>query len=195
MHGFREGDVVRVKCGGPDMDVLCVTPDYPFSDGPAPAVFCVWDAGMFRFEQAYPLCAIEQVWHERRKLNVIGDHNALPKGAIPEAKPLPPANDAAAQQIIKSHIRFVIEIASAENEIGRLIALLQDKIAVFTYGPELVSKMQRGCKFHEVRFGVPPDLAPTAETVNLWLDSLSLDRSLIFRTFQQELPHANAHHQ
>jgi uncharacterized protein YodC (DUF2158 family) len=58
---FGEGDVVRLKCGGPEIDVIGTIDVYPFQDGPAPGVFCVWEDRHERHEQVYPICAIEPV--------------------------------------------------------------------------------------------------------------------------------------
>ena len=43
MHQFNEGDIVRVKCGGPDMTVVCVDEHYFADDDAALAVFCVYE--------------------------------------------------------------------------------------------------------------------------------------------------------
>lgn len=59
--GFREGDVVRLKCGGPDIDVVGLVDAYPFIDGPEPGVFSVGQHSGVRYEQVYPLCAVEPV--------------------------------------------------------------------------------------------------------------------------------------
>lgn len=68
MEQFKEGDVVRVKCGGPAMSVLCVTRDYPMGDESMDtAVFCVWDCGQYFYEQAYPPYALDLVRYERRR--------------------------------------------------------------------------------------------------------------------------------
>lgn len=60
-HGFGEGDIVRLKCGGPDISVVGTIEAYPFKDGPGPGVFCVWEENNRRHEQVFPLCAIEAV--------------------------------------------------------------------------------------------------------------------------------------
>ncbi|KQV81023.1 hypothetical protein ASD15_14175 [Massilia sp. Root351] len=59
--GYREGDVVRLKCGGPALDVVGLVDAYPFKDGPEPGVFCVWEESCYRYEQVYPLYAVESV--------------------------------------------------------------------------------------------------------------------------------------
>lgn len=56
---FREGAVVRLKCGGPAVTIVGTVEAYPFKDGPGPGVFCVWEDGRRRYEQVYPPCAIE----------------------------------------------------------------------------------------------------------------------------------------
>ena len=69
--GLDEGDVVRLKCGGPDIDVIGLIDAYPFRDGTGPGVYCVWEESHVRYEQVYPLQAVEPVrtaasWHVRR---------------------------------------------------------------------------------------------------------------------------------
>lgn len=54
--GFHEGDVVRLKGGGPTADVLGIIDDYCFEDGPEVGLFCVWENAGHRFEQVFP-CA------------------------------------------------------------------------------------------------------------------------------------------
>jgi hypothetical protein len=68
---FGEGDVVRLKCGGPEIDVLGTIDAYPFKDGVAPGVFCVWVDKHQQHEHVYPICAVEPVaahphWAQRR---------------------------------------------------------------------------------------------------------------------------------
>lgn len=43
------------------MEVLCTAELYPFPEGEAEAVLCVWDDTHFRFEKAFPLTALELV--------------------------------------------------------------------------------------------------------------------------------------
>ena len=67
MHQFNEGDIVRVKCGGPDMTVVCVDEHYFADDDAALAVFCVYEKDHFLFEQAYPEYTLDIVrYHWRR---------------------------------------------------------------------------------------------------------------------------------
>jgi uncharacterized protein YodC (DUF2158 family) len=65
MDEFIEGDLVRLKCGGPEIEVVCRVSQYQFEDGPAPAVFCLWEDRNFRFELAYPLHVLERVSRAR----------------------------------------------------------------------------------------------------------------------------------
>lgn len=67
MHLFKEGDMVRVKCGGPPMTVLCVDANYFANANNATAVFCVFEKDHFMFEQAYPECALDIVRYEQRR--------------------------------------------------------------------------------------------------------------------------------
>ena len=72
MSTFQEGDVVRLKGGGPHMDVIATVYDYPFERGVAPAVYCAWDDNHFRFEQMFHPHALEPVLparplYERRR--------------------------------------------------------------------------------------------------------------------------------
>lgn len=66
MNQFNEGDVVRVKCGGPDMTVVCVDDNYFAHAQTALAVFCVYEKDHFLFEQAYPEYALDIVRRERQ---------------------------------------------------------------------------------------------------------------------------------
>jgi|GEM_PF-5323899 len=59
MKQFKEGDTVRIKCGGPAMTVLCVDGDYFAGEENRTAVFCVYEKDQFLFEQAYPECALD----------------------------------------------------------------------------------------------------------------------------------------
>lgn len=59
--GYCEGDVVRLKCGGPVLDVVGLVDAYPFKDGPECGVFCVCEESGYRYEQVYPLYAVEPV--------------------------------------------------------------------------------------------------------------------------------------
>jgi hypothetical protein len=65
MDEFIEGDLVCLKCGGPEIEVVCKVDLYHFDDGPAPAVFCIWEDKNFRFEQAYPPYVLERVCRKR----------------------------------------------------------------------------------------------------------------------------------
>lgn len=65
---FGEGDVVRLKCGGPEVDVIGTIDVYPFQDGAAPGVFCVWEDRHERHEQVYPICAVEPVKPAARRM-------------------------------------------------------------------------------------------------------------------------------
>ena len=67
MNQFNEGDIVRVKCGGPDMTVVCVDNNYFSQDDKPLAVFCVYEKDHFLFEQAYPEYALYIVRYERRR--------------------------------------------------------------------------------------------------------------------------------
>ncbi|MES2257214.1 MAG: hypothetical protein V4724_01785 [Pseudomonadota bacterium] len=67
MELIKEGDVVRLKCGGPTMDVLAVLPAYPFQSGIATAVYCIPSNAQFRFEQILPLYALDIVRYEQRR--------------------------------------------------------------------------------------------------------------------------------
>ena len=67
MHQFYEGDIVRVKCGGPDMTVVCVDDNFFAREETALAVFCVYEKDHFLFEQAYPEYALDIVRYERRR--------------------------------------------------------------------------------------------------------------------------------
>ena len=67
MNQFNEGDIVRVKCGGPDMTVVCVDVDYFSQDDKPLAVFCIYEKDHFLFEQAYPEYALDIVRYERRR--------------------------------------------------------------------------------------------------------------------------------
>lgn len=67
MNQFNEGDIVRVKCGGPDMTVLCIDGDYFTQEENRTAVFCVYEKDHFLFEQAYPECALDIIRYERRR--------------------------------------------------------------------------------------------------------------------------------
>lgn len=64
---FNEGDIVRVKCGGPEMTVLCIDNDYYAQEDRRTAVFCVYEKDQYLFEQAYPECALDIVRYERRR--------------------------------------------------------------------------------------------------------------------------------
>lgn len=61
MDEFCEGDLVCLKCGGPEIEVVCTVEAYPFQDGAGPAVFCLWEGKHFRIEQAFPPYALERV--------------------------------------------------------------------------------------------------------------------------------------
>lgn len=65
MDEFVEGDLVCLKCGGPEIEVVCSVADYPFPGGIGPAVFCISDRGHFRFEQVYPPIALDVVQRAR----------------------------------------------------------------------------------------------------------------------------------
>eukprot|EP01034_Spumella_vulgaris_P028930 gene28930-35885_t len=41
MDTFCEGDLVCLKCGGSEIEVLSIVEAYPFDEGPAPAVICM----------------------------------------------------------------------------------------------------------------------------------------------------------
>lgn len=64
---FNEGDIVRVKCGGPEMTVLCVDGNYFTQEERRTAVFCVYEKDHYLFEQAYPECALDIIRYERRR--------------------------------------------------------------------------------------------------------------------------------
>lgn len=67
MKQFSEGDIVRVKCGGPEMTVLCVDGDYFAQEDNRTAVFCVYEKDHYLFEQAYPEYALDIIRYERRR--------------------------------------------------------------------------------------------------------------------------------
>ncbi|CAN7463729.1 DUF2158 domain-containing protein [Pseudoduganella sp. LjRoot289] len=58
---FQTGDVVRLKTGGADMEVLCTAQRYPFPEGEAEAVLCIWEDTHFRFEKAFPVASLDIV--------------------------------------------------------------------------------------------------------------------------------------
>lgn len=58
---FQTGDVVRLKSGGAEMEVLCTAKHYPFPEGEEEAVLCIWDDTHFRFEKAFPQSALDIV--------------------------------------------------------------------------------------------------------------------------------------
>lgn len=61
MDEFCEGDLVCLKCGGPEIEVVCTVEAYPFAEGPEPAIFCMWEGKHFRIELAYPPYALDPV--------------------------------------------------------------------------------------------------------------------------------------
>ena len=61
MSTICEGDLVRLKIGGPEMAVLAVIQDYAFPDGAGTGVFCVSESNNLLFEQVYPPDVIEVV--------------------------------------------------------------------------------------------------------------------------------------
>lgn len=61
MQAFKEGDVVRVKVGGPSMSVVCVVENYAFGDERDTAVLCIFENEHMLFEQAYPPRALDKV--------------------------------------------------------------------------------------------------------------------------------------
>jgi uncharacterized protein YodC (DUF2158 family) len=68
MTKFKEGDLVRVKCGGPEMSVVCIVEDYKFDHMRETGVFCVYEKDHLLFEQAYPSRALDLLLYERRFL-------------------------------------------------------------------------------------------------------------------------------
>ncbi len=67
MTEFKEGDLVRVKCGGPEMSVLCVVENYTFEEELDTGIFCLFERDNLLFEQAYPPRALDLVRYERRR--------------------------------------------------------------------------------------------------------------------------------
>ena len=65
MDEFCEGDLVCLKCGGPEIEVLCTVDAYPFDEGPAPAIFCLWVGQHFHIAKAFPPYALERVHRAR----------------------------------------------------------------------------------------------------------------------------------
>lgn len=61
MQAFKEGDIVRVKCGGPAMSVVCIVEDYVFDSEPDTAVLCIFENEHILFKQAYPPRALDKV--------------------------------------------------------------------------------------------------------------------------------------
>jgi hypothetical protein len=69
---FNEGDIVRLKCGGPELAVLATLPAFQYEDGFALAVLCVLEDPYPRRLQAYPPYALDPVQiatvpYERRR--------------------------------------------------------------------------------------------------------------------------------
>ena len=75
MDEFCEGDLVCLKCGGPEIAVLCTVEAYPFDEGFAPAIFCLGVGQHFHIEQALPPYALDRVHrprppYERRRFSL-----------------------------------------------------------------------------------------------------------------------------
>ena len=75
MDAISEGDLVRLKCGGPDMTVVAMTSVYNFGNEVAtPGAYCVYENRQFVFEQAYPLHSLEVIRSERRRSPMQTNH-------------------------------------------------------------------------------------------------------------------------
>lgn len=59
--------MVRLKCGGPDMIVVALTPAYvPDHTTHIPCAFCVFEEEHRFYERAYPLYALDIIQKDRR---------------------------------------------------------------------------------------------------------------------------------
>lgn len=68
MNDISEGDLVCLKCGGPEMMVVAMTAVYTFgNDAPTPGAYCIVERNQFLHENAYPLYALEIVRPDRRR--------------------------------------------------------------------------------------------------------------------------------
>lgn len=53
MQALKEGDLVQLKLGGPEMLVVGVDTDFPLADAGGGGVFCVWETDHLLHEKTF----------------------------------------------------------------------------------------------------------------------------------------------